>query len=308
MHTAAVGTWALQDFGSYQISANSQTNHNTRHVITHTNQNLKLLRGDNDMPLGNSRTSKLQQLLGDPNDMDVKPEKSKNTLSKWFSSLKKRRKSKSSRPMVEILFDQGYSRNDNFIDQMSDNGFGPETRRRKYSDPSGTEKPLHLRHGSLDRREWTKNEIDQDYSGKREYGSLDRRTQSQILTRWNGSGVQDLHFDDAQPNSHQHHGSSSESEATPFTHRQQQSQDDFMTTVTTDRLSSSDNRFWSLPRQKPSKPYSSSKEPTQYSDGTSQDLKPFLIDNQLNRTSGNVEWSLPRNFKLKPNAVEGIIK
>ena len=309
-----MGTWALgngqqnlQDFNSYQISANSQTNHNTQHAVNHTNQNLRQLRGDNGLPLSNSRTNKLQQLLGDPNDEAVaKTEKSKNTLSKWFSSLKKRRKSKSpARPMVEILFDQEYSRDDYFLDQMSDNGFVPEYRRRKYSDPTGTEKPLYLRYGSLDRRPWIRREIDQDQDPeRRHYGSLDRRAQSQILTRWNGTGMQDLRFDDAPQNTHQHYGSSSESEATQLMYRQQQSQDDFMTAAASDRLSSGDKQFWSPPRQN-RKP--NSMEPAEHSNDTSHDIMTSQTDNQNERISGNVEWSLPRNFKLKPNTIQGIV-
>ena len=221
--TAAAGTWAprstnpnLQDFNPNlnQINANSQTNHNSQHAVTFTNQHLISSPENGDLNVARtgafSSSSKLHQLLGESDDYGVagKRERFKNPLSKWFSSLTKKRKNKAaSRPMVEILFDQEYSRDDS--DLLDDSGFVPEYRRRKYSDPTGTGNPAYHRYGSLDRRPWIRSEVNEDSMERRQYGSLDRRAQSQILTRWNGTTMQDLRFDDAQQqSSHHYHGSS----------------------------------------------------------------------------------------------------
>ena len=322
MDTAAAGTWAshstnpnLQDFNSNlnQINANSQTNHNSQHAVIFTNQQHLIPspeNGDRNVATGAFNSSKLQQLLGDSDDYDVtrKSEKSKNPLSKWFSSLTKKRKNKAaSRPMVEILFDQEYSRDDSLLD---DSGFVPEYRRRKYSDPTGTGNPPHFRYGSLDRRPWIRSEVNEDSMERRQYGSLDRRTQSQILTRWNGTTMQDLRFDDAeQQNLHHYHGSSLESEPFHAANRQQKPHCDMSQfALTADKPASINNQFWSLPRPKAYKLYpgSSTEESNQFSDVTLQDSKLPQIDNQDEVANRSSDMSLPRNFKLKNGNVEGI--
>ena len=300
MGTAAVGTWTsrstnpnLQDFNPNlnQINANSQTNHNSQHAVTFTNQHLIPSPENGDLNVattGAFRSSKLHQLLGESDDYDVtgKREKSKNPLSKWLSSLTKKRKNKAaSRPMVEILFDQEYSRDDS--DLLDDSGFVPEYRRRKYSDPTGTGNPAYHRYGSLDRRPWIRSEVNEDSMERRQYGSLDRRAQSQILTRWNGTTMQDLRFDDAQQqNSHHYHGSSSESEPFNAANKQQKLHHDMSQLALTPSI---DKQFWSLPRPKAYKLYpGSSTESNQFSDATLQDGKLPQIDNQdevANRSS-----------------------
>ena len=320
MDTAAtVGTWAsnstnpnLQDFNSNlnQINANSLTNHNSQHAVTFTNQQHLRPSPENSNPHvatgGAFRSSKLQQLLGETDDYDAteKPEKPKNPLSKWFSSLTKKRKNKAaSRPMVEILFDQEYSRDDSVLD---DSGFVPEYRKRKYSDPTGTGNPLYYRYGSLDRRTWTRSEVNEDSMGRRQYGSLDRRAQSQILTQWNGSTMQDLRFDDAQhQNSYHYHGSSSESESFHAANRQQKIHRDMsQLPLVTKAPASIDKQFWSLPRPRPYKLYpGSSIESNQHSDVT---LQLPQMENHEEVANGSSDMSLPRNFKLKNSNVEGI--
>ena len=255
---------------------------------------------------GAFNSSKLNQLLGESDDYDVtgKREKSKNPLSKWFSSLTKKRKNKAaSRPMVEILFDQEYSRDDS--DLLDDSGFVPEYRRRKYSDPTGTGNPAYHRYGSLDRRPWIRSEVNEDSMERRQYGSLDRRAQSQILTRWNGTTMQDLRFDDAQQqSSHHYHGSSSESESFHAANKQQKLHHDMSQLGLTPSI---DKQFWSLPRPKAYKLYpGSSTESNQFSDATLQDGKLPQIDNQDEVANRSSDMSLPRNFKLKNSNVEGI--
>ena len=309
---AAVGTWPpgsinpnLQEFNSNlsQINANSQTNHNSQYAVTFTNQQYLRPSPENGNPNvatgGAFRSNKLQQLLGETDDYDAteKPEKPKNPLSKWFSSLTKKRKNKSAnRSMVEILFDQEYSRDDSVLD---DSGFVPEYRKRKYSDPTGTGNSLHYPYGSLDRRTWTRSEVNEDSMGRRQYGSLDRRAQSQILTRWNGSTMQDLRFQETQhQNSHHYHGSSSESESFHASNRQQK------LPLATKGRASIDKQFWSLPRPEPYKLYpGSSTESNQHSDVT---LKLPQMDNQDEVANRSSDMSLPRNFKLKNNIAEGI--
>lgn len=292
MHTAPLRTWLNgnghqqdQDYDSYQIGANLHTNHNNQHAVNHTNPKLRQLLGDNE-PDGlphnsaSTKTSKLRQLLGEPNEQDFesKDAKTKNPLSKWFSSLTRRKNKSSTRPAVEILFDQENSYDDTDMD-VFEGGFVQE-QRRKYSDPTGLEKPRYLGFGSLDRRPWMRNEVEQNSVRRRQYGSLDRRAQSQILTRWTGVTAQDLRYDDSWESKHQHYGSSSESETVPVTRWQQQS------------------RFWSLPRRKTREPYTGNNvEPSQLSTVSSLNNEP-LARNQGEWTT-NIDFSLPRNFKLR---------
>ncbi len=232
------------------------------------------------------------------NVIQAKPDKSKNPLSKWFSSLTRKNKSKlTQRPMIEILFDQEFSRDDSQLDRTGHNEYLPPLT-RKMSDPSDRGKQLSLRYGSLDRQPWTRENARTGVS-TRLYGSLDRRAQSQILPRGIGTAAQ---LGQRTLGQNHNHSSSSGSEANLLNHRQH-----LLRPLDSTPNASSRNPLDSiLLLQVPRKTYLSDD-----ADASQPDLKQeeslFQWNSEPKKSASSVDWSLPRNFRLAKNLSEGTI-
>ncbi len=219
--------------------------------------------------------------------------------------------------MVEILYDREFSRDDLDYDPLPDDDDGGFSTRyeRKLSDPLERERvALRTRYGSLDRRPWARDDVISgtraaDLVERREYGSLDRRARSQILTRWTSPPEDDdVIFETRR---HRRHLSSSGSEAN-FLSRGQTlysrspaaaAEESYLIHPSSKFLQQQQQQqqYWSLPR------HAQFKAKLSDSDVTPHDAVPqrMRTDSAFPAPQPNaVEWSLPRNFRL--NKSEGI--